>query len=427
MRQTNVTRLEEFRQLRKEIRDSENFLIVGIDVAKEKHHAFLGTSDGRTVHRRVIFDNSLEGFEKLLRYVEAALAQHGLDKVVYGLEPTANYHKPLGEFLIRRGYTVVLVAAFAVHGNRQLLDGRWDKNDTKDAANVADLIAQGKFQYYDLPPMPVRDLRELLSLKRKLKKMKHALSMRIRNHLVAQYFPELDRCCHWATNEAFSIVNAYLNPVLVASMDYDRLRRLVPGRCRTTAQAKRITELWHAAPRSVGCEIGEAAEFEAPLLVETLGRIRQAIEETDSKIEETCRLFSEYDYLLSIPGFGPIVSSMVLGAIGDPFRFSNAAQVLKMAGLDLSASRSGKRSDSVTPAISKKGKSELRYALYQAAMVATTNNKAFMTWFTAKLRGREREQGIKTKMRVKASAKMLVIAWTIMKRKEYFDAARLTA
>jgi hypothetical protein len=44
-----------------------------------------------------------------------------------------------------------------------------------------------------------------------------------------------------------------------------------------------------------------------------------------------------------------------------------------------------------------------------------------MTYFTTKLKGREREKGIGTKMRVKLAAKMLVIAWTIMKKKEKFD------
>jgi len=39
-------RVEEFRQLRKEIRGSETHLIVGIDVAKDKHHAFIGTAIG---------------------------------------------------------------------------------------------------------------------------------------------------------------------------------------------------------------------------------------------------------------------------------------------------------------------------------------------------------------------------------------------
>jgi len=35
--------------------------------------------------------------------------------------------------------------------------------------------------------------------------------------------------------------------------------------------------------------------------------------------------------------------------------------------------------------------------------------------------GREKEKGIKIKMRVKLAAKMLIIAWTLMKKKESFD------
>jgi transposase len=41
----------------------------------------------------------------------------------------------------------VYVSNVAVKRNRELLDGRWDKNDKKDAANVADLVGQGKCQY----------------------------------------------------------------------------------------------------------------------------------------------------------------------------------------------------------------------------------------------------------------------------------------
>ena len=79
--------------------------------------------------------------------VEAVGVRHGLTKVVFGLEPTANYHKPLGEFLIKKEHMVVLVASDAVKKNRSLLDGRWNKHDTKDAGNIADLISQGKCVY----------------------------------------------------------------------------------------------------------------------------------------------------------------------------------------------------------------------------------------------------------------------------------------
>ncbi len=172
---------------------------------------------------------------------------------------------------------------------------------------------------------------------------------------------------------------------------------------------------------SIGCEVGSVVEFEAQVMVEGLKQIREVIQATEEKIEEICSRFPEYSCLRSIPGFGPDVSSKVLGAIGDPFRFQNGQQVLKLAGLDLNAERSGKTSGAAVPVISKKGKADLRYALYQAAFIASTKNQGFMVYYTHKLRGREREPGIKTKMRVKLAAKLLIIAWTLMKKKEPFN------
>lgn len=156
-------------------------------------------------------------------------------------------------------------------------------------------------------------------------------------------------------------------------------------------------------------------------MVEGLRQLREAIKGTDDKIQEVCLHFPETSYLQTIPGFGPDVSAKVLGAIGNPFRFNSEKQVLKMAGWDLSAKRSAKRSNTVTPVISKKGKAELRYALYQAAFIASTKNQYFVMYYTNKLRGREKEKGIKTKMKVKLAAKLLVIAWTLMKKEEPFN------
>ena len=279
MDELDRNRLEEFRQLRQAVRHSEEYLIVGIDVAKDQHHAFFGTPTGKTLLKRLVFSNDYEGFRKLLDQAEALRVRHGLKKVVYGMEPTANYHKPLGEYLIHLGRCVVLVSGVSVKKNRETLDGRWDKHDEKDSANV----------------------------------------------------------------------------------------------------------------------------------------------------EELCKPFPEYQYLLTIPGFGPDVSAKVLGAIGDPDRFQNGKQVMKLAGLDLSADRSGKNSDKAIPEISKRGKADLRYALYQAALIASTRNHGFMVYYTRKLRGREKEKGIHVKMYVKLSAKMLLIAWTLMKKKEAFDPAYLNA
>ena len=123
MEQVDGIRFQEFQQLKKEIRGSDQYLIVGIDVAKERHNAFFGTANGKTLYKGVIFDNTIEGFEKLLTMTEALKVRHDLTKVVFGLEPTANYHKPLGEHLIKCGNMVVLVSGAAVKNNRSLLDG----------------------------------------------------------------------------------------------------------------------------------------------------------------------------------------------------------------------------------------------------------------------------------------------------------------
>jgi hypothetical protein len=54
---------------------------------------------------------------------------------------------------------------------------------------------------------------------------------------------------------------------------------------------------------------------------------------------------------------------MTLAAIGNPHRSENRAQLIRLAGVDLCASRSGERSHAAVPAISKKGKADLRYGV----------------------------------------------------------------
>ena len=131
MNDSNRIRLQAFCQFKKEIRGSTEYLVVGLDIAKERHNAFFGTATGRTLHKGMFFDNTLEGFQKLLIQTDALKVQHGLREVVFGLEPTANYHKPLGEYLIKGGHLVVLVSAAATAKNRALLDGRMEKHDTR--------------------------------------------------------------------------------------------------------------------------------------------------------------------------------------------------------------------------------------------------------------------------------------------------------
>ena len=423
--QTETERLAAYRQLRTGIRGSDQHLIVGIDIAKEKHYAFFGTATGKTLCKQFTFPNSREGFELLVSKTETLRVQHQLDEVVLGVEPTANYHKPLADYLVRQGLRVVQVSGVAVKQNRELLDGRWDKHDRKDAANIADLIAQGKCQFYEYPSPSIRQLRELLHLKHKFKKEKQRVKTRIRNNLLAQFFPEMDQFMTTCQQDSFAVIGTCCSPEQIAASDFASFFAKVATVYKGKRQEEHLLRIWQCAQTSIGCQAGDRVIYEGKLLIGHLVHLRQVITELDEQIEILCSACDEYPYLLSIPGIGPAISATILGCIGNPYRFDIARQVIKLAGLDLSAARSGGSALKARPVISKRGNPELRYALCQAALVAGSRNTFFRCWFARKLQGREREKGITGILRVKLAAKLLVIAWNVMKNKEMFAYERL--
>ena len=132
----------------------------------------------------------------------------------------------------------------AVHDNRGLIDGRWDKNDTKDSANVADLISQGKCHFFEQPEDRIVALRNLLSVRKQLKKREHRLKMRIRNGLIVKYFPELDRLWGSCLKENLAIIRWYLDPAKIAGTEFSRFVRHVTTKDRVIS----ATEMIHRPP-----------------------------------------------------------------------------------------------------------------------------------------------------------------------------------
>lgn len=64
---TVTDRLELFRQVKASVRGSEKYLLVGVDVAKNNHHAFFGTPNGRTLRKNMVFDNSTKKKSEKIR------------------------------------------------------------------------------------------------------------------------------------------------------------------------------------------------------------------------------------------------------------------------------------------------------------------------------------------------------------------------
>ena len=111
---SDVIRYKEFCQLKSEIRASKEHLIIGIDIGKDNHHAFFGTARGKTLLKRLIFNNNIDGFKKLIDQVKELQIQYSLSKTIFGMEPTGNYHKPLAAGLINNGHFPALVSGKAI-------------------------------------------------------------------------------------------------------------------------------------------------------------------------------------------------------------------------------------------------------------------------------------------------------------------------
>ena len=117
MNNQEIIRRKQYCQIVKEITGSDQYLVIGIDVGKDKHHAFLGSATGKSLFRKLIFENDLDGFSRLQQIADEIKSQNGLSKIVYGVEPTGNYHKLLARHLIRCACNVVLVSGVALKRN----------------------------------------------------------------------------------------------------------------------------------------------------------------------------------------------------------------------------------------------------------------------------------------------------------------------
>ena len=134
----------------------------------------------------------------------------------------------------------------------------------------------------------------MLSLKRRLKKQEQGYRVRIRNHLIAQYFPEMDRDYERLGAEGLSIVRWCFPPSQITELDVEPFIERVTSRRVRMEKRRRLEAIWEKAGESIGCDRVPGLEHEAKVMVEGLRQIREMIKETEDKIEDLCQQFPQY-------------------------------------------------------------------------------------------------------------------------------------
>lgn len=414
-----ITPMDQFRQIKKMLyHEPSQVIILGLDIGKNNSVACI--ADGRKIIiiKKMKISNTKSGLERLKEQIMVIKNTTNKKYIVVGLEPTGNYHKPIANYFLKQHFQVVGISTVIAHENRKTLDGRWKKNDPKDAYNIVDLIAQNKFFFYQ-QDIYYESLRCLISLRDRLSKKLSSIKIRLRNNHLAKYFPEMDALykdiLHY---EAISIFQNFPTAHDIALTSFDEFQETLNYKHSSIKSINRIKHLWDLSHDSIGCQKSYSCDLNLQLLLEDAKYLQLQIKRIDLELKKQCSEKKDYNLLQTIPGFGPWVAACFIAYFGNIHNYDHPKQLIKYIGIDLEYSQSGKFHSRAI--ISKKGNALLRYAICTAA-VRSMINPSIHSYCQKKLLSKGESSVTKAKLRIKLADKFLRAAFVILKKQKPFN------
>ena len=366
----NFTQNEKINQV------TERNIVVGIDIASEIHYARAFDWRGIELGQVFRFENSREGFDSFLSWMEGIQKDNDKDRILVGAEPTGHYWFGVASYLKQENIKLVLVNPFHVKRSKELDDNHPSKTDRKDPKTIAKLVIDGRYSEPYIPEGVYAELRTLVSNRIRLVKEIGIIKNRIARWLKI-YFPE-----HTEVYGSFDAVSSMMvmkiaqTPEDIISLGADAINKLWRSQKLRAVGIKRANRLVEAAKESIGCKEGlRAARIEINMLLEDFENKTKQHESLMEEIDTICREIPGVEEVLKIKGVGLVTIAGFVSEVGDLRRFKSPKQIQKLAGLALKETSSGKHKGQTK--ISKRGRSRLRAVLFQGVMPLVSKNKEF--------------------------------------------------
>jgi transposase len=242
------------------------------------------------------------------------------------------------------------------------------KTDVRDTLILARLLAAHLVPEVWVPPIHVRQMRQLLSQRRQL----------VETHT--------------------QIVN--------------RMHSVAHRHHLTHERGKRFNE------KNTGWQkdktLSSLEQFQLRLEMEN----REYIEKQIERISQEVRKMSHQKpwresmgYVMQLPGFGVITAMTVLSAIGEIERFETPKKLSSYSGLTPGLEQSGTKYRE--KGITKEGRRELRWALVEAAQMAVKSDPVLKMRFTSMQKRMHRNQAI-----VAIARQLLELVWYVLTRRQ---------
>lgn len=242
------------------------------------------------------------------------------------------------------------------------------KTDIRDTLILARLLAANLVPSVWVPPIHVRQMRQLLSQRRQL----------VETHT--------------------QILN--------------RMHSVAHRHHLQHARGKRFNEKtigWQKDAR-----LSQMEQFQLELEMENKVYIEKQIERISKEVRKRCHQkpwAESMTYLMQLPGFGVITAMTVLAAIGEIERFETSKHLASYSGLTPGLAQSGTKYRG--KGITKEGRRELRWALVEAAQMAVKSDPLLKLRFQTLQKRMHRSQAI-----VAIARHLLELVWYVLTRRQ---------
>ena len=302
----------------------------GIDAGKAHHHCVVIDTEGTRLLSRKVANDEVE----LLGLIADVVKLSDGSSLTWATDLNHGGSALLIALLLNHEQVLLYIPGRTVHHASKLYRGD-GKTDAKDAAVIADLARMRR----DLQPLRTGDETSIgLRILTARRADKAADRVRAISRLRAQlleFFPALERSFDYSRSKAaLLLLTRYCTPDGIRKAGQSRIRTWLKknGARSSAAVAQAAIDAAKAQLTTVPAQrIGE-------LMVQALAQdvldLEAALKELDVLIEEMLAQHAHAKVLLSMPGFGPVLSAEFLGATGgDLAIFESADRLAGVAGL----------------------------------------------------------------------------------------------
>lgn len=400
-------------------------LLVGLDLAKRSHAAWLTGKDLVPIERKMV-PHSHAGLTAFLDHADRVRAKHELDRLIVFMEATSYFWQNVANLLEARGVAYRTVAPLAVDRQREIEHLTYAKSDYRDAELIARLGAGGQWLHRVLEADRLwLDLHALAIEHEVLLEAETAEQLRICD-LLGVALPEFREDFKDPLGETarhlLRRLAAAPRPETYDAL-IDRARSLDGHRLRL-GKVRALVGRLEAAPRFGVERVLPVALTRVGLAVdryETFEAQRAGLRRTLVELYERTPYRPVLD---TIPGVAAESHALLLGFVGDPRRYDRATCLSKLAGIEPRDNASGDGEGAHS--ISHRGRTGLRSVLYRIVFGCQRKNTE-LTGYLNRLRTREDNPLAWHQAAMATANKYLRLVHHLCVSGEAYDASKLVA